>query len=112
MSVTSRHGGSPRAPATNRLYPPCPDVSYGFGDKLVGDIKYVKGVSNEDDSANMLTGIAARYDQVLGRQGRRRDFLQRPRLAPEQNQLERGSVSAEFRQPLLQRPFVHAMGCQ
>src|SRR4051812_21772419 len=28
------------------VYPPCPDVPYGFGDKLVGDIKHVKGVSD------------------------------------------------------------------
>src|SRR4051812_30726206 len=25
------------------IYPPCPEVPYGFGDRLVGDITYVKG---------------------------------------------------------------------
>lgn len=47
------------------IYPPCPEVPYGFGDKLVSDITYVKGVSNPDDSQNMLTRVADRYDQVL-----------------------------------------------
>lgn len=47
------------------VYPPCPEVSYGFGDKLVGDIKYVRGVSDHDDDNNSLTPIAAKYDQVL-----------------------------------------------
>lgn len=47
------------------VYPPCPEVSYGFGDKLVDDILYVKGVSDPDDEKNALTPIANRYDQVL-----------------------------------------------
>ncbi len=47
------------------VYPPCPEVSYGFGDKLVGDIRYVKGVSDPDDANNALTKVADRYDQVL-----------------------------------------------
>src|SRR5436190_13178856 len=47
------------------IYPPCPDVPYGFGDKLVSDITHVKGVSNVDDSVNMLSPVADRYDQVL-----------------------------------------------
>jgi len=47
------------------IYPPCPEVPYGFGDKLVSDITYVKGVSNIDDSANMLSKVADKYDQVL-----------------------------------------------
>lgn len=47
------------------IYPPCPEVTYGFGDKLVNDITYVKGVSNPDDEQNMLTRVADRYDQVL-----------------------------------------------
>ena len=47
------------------VYPPCPETIYGFGDKLVGDITYVKGVSNEDDSVNMLSKVADEYDQVL-----------------------------------------------
>lgn len=47
------------------IYPPCPEVSYGFGDKIVGDIQYVKGVSDPDDENNTLTGVAGKYDQVL-----------------------------------------------
>jgi phytanoyl-CoA hydroxylase len=47
------------------VYPPCPEIEYGFGDKLVSDIKYVKGVSNADDDVNMLAPVADKYDQVL-----------------------------------------------
>ncbi|MBC8105822.1 MAG: phytanoyl-CoA dioxygenase family protein [Anaerolineae bacterium] len=47
------------------IYPPCPEVSYGFGDRLVGDILHVKGVSDPDDERNSLTEVANRYDQVL-----------------------------------------------
>jgi len=47
------------------IYPPCPEVGYGFGDKLVGDIHYVKGVSDTNDDKNALTPVAAKYDQVL-----------------------------------------------
>lgn len=47
------------------VYPPCPEVSYGFGDRLVADITHVKGVSDEIDANNALTPIAAKYDQVL-----------------------------------------------
>jgi phytanoyl-CoA hydroxylase len=47
------------------IYPPCPEVPYGFGDKLVSDITFVKGVSNVDDSVNMLSRVAEKYDQVL-----------------------------------------------
>ncbi len=47
------------------VYPPCPEVPYGFGDKLVKDITYVKGVSDADDSKNMLTRVASKYDEVL-----------------------------------------------
>lgn len=50
---------------TEPVYPPCPEVGYGFGDKLVGDIRYVKGVSNTDDSKNALSRVASKYDQVL-----------------------------------------------
>src|SRR5437868_6095243 len=46
------------------IYPPCPEVPYGFGDKLVSDITYVKGVSHIDDSMNMLSKVADKYDQV------------------------------------------------
>lgn len=48
------------------VYPPCPEMGYGFGDKLVSDIRYVKGVSNDDDAKNALSRVADRYDQVLG----------------------------------------------
>ena len=47
------------------VYPPCPEVSYGFGDKLVNDITYVTGVSDTDDEKNMLSRVADKYDQVL-----------------------------------------------
>jgi len=50
---------------TEPIYPPCPEVPYGFGDKLVGDIQYVKGVSDPDDEHNMLARVADKYDQVL-----------------------------------------------
>ncbi len=47
------------------IYPPCPEVPYGFGDKLVNDITYVKGVSDPVDEHNMLTRVADKYDQTL-----------------------------------------------
>lgn len=47
------------------VYPPCPEVAYGFGDKLISDIRYVKGVSDHRDEHNHLTPVADRYDQVL-----------------------------------------------
>jgi ectoine hydroxylase-related dioxygenase (phytanoyl-CoA dioxygenase family) len=47
------------------VYPPCPEMGYGFGDKLVKDIRYVKGVSDDDDTKNALTPVADKYDQVL-----------------------------------------------
>lgn len=47
------------------IYPPCPEVGYGFGDRLISGIQHVKGISNVDDSVNMLAPIADRYDQVL-----------------------------------------------
>lgn len=47
------------------IYPPCPEVRYGFGDKLVHNIQHVKGVSDPNDENNMLTRVADRYDQVL-----------------------------------------------
>ncbi len=47
------------------IYPPCPESSYGFGDKGVDDITYVKGVSNPDDEQNTLTRVADRHDQTL-----------------------------------------------
>jgi ectoine hydroxylase-related dioxygenase (phytanoyl-CoA dioxygenase family) len=46
------------------VYPPCPDGTYGFGDRLVSDVTHVRGVS-EDDSINTLVPIAARYEPVL-----------------------------------------------
>jgi len=54
-----------KASAAEPVYPPCPQVGYGFGDKLVSDIKHVKGVSETDDSKNSLSPIADRYDQIL-----------------------------------------------
>src|SRR5207237_395750 len=50
---------------TEPIYPPCPEVLYGFGDKLVSDITYVKGVSNPDDQVNMLSRVASKYDHIL-----------------------------------------------
>ncbi len=47
------------------VYPPCPEIEYGFGDRGVNDITYVKGVSDTTDENNMLTKVADRYDQVL-----------------------------------------------
>lgn len=47
------------------IYPPCPEVGYGFGDKIVGDIQYVRGVSDPDDENNTLTGVAGKYDHLL-----------------------------------------------
>ena len=47
------------------VYPPCPEMGYGFGDKLVSDITYVKGVSDTDEDRNMLSRIAGRYEQAL-----------------------------------------------
>ncbi len=47
------------------IYPPCPEISYGFGDKAVSDIRYVKGVSDPDDAVNSLAAVADHYDQVL-----------------------------------------------
>lgn len=47
------------------IYPPCPEVGYGFGDKGVDDITYVQGVSDPDDEKNMLSRVADRYDQAL-----------------------------------------------
>src|SRR5690606_31980486 len=48
------------------VYPPCPEVKYGFGDRIVRDIRYIKGASDPDDASNTLSPVAARYDQVLG----------------------------------------------
>jgi len=47
------------------IYPPCPNAGYGFGDRLVGDILHVKGVSDPDDEQNSLSEVANKYDQVL-----------------------------------------------
>ena len=45
------------------VYPPT--TGYGFGDKRIGDIAYVGGVSNPNDDENDLAPIASRYDNVL-----------------------------------------------
>lgn len=47
------------------VYPPCPQVNYGFGDKLVGDIRHLHSSSDTDDSKNGLSPIADRHDNVL-----------------------------------------------
>ena len=54
------------------VHPPCPTVNngeirYGFGDRLVEDVQWVKGVSNADDAQNDLAQAAGKYDQVLGK---------------------------------------------
>jgi phytanoyl-CoA hydroxylase len=54
-----------KASGVEPIYPPCPEVAYGFGDKLIGDIKHVKGVSDVNDEANDLSRVADKYDQVL-----------------------------------------------
>ncbi|MEM9251896.1 MAG: phytanoyl-CoA dioxygenase family protein [Planctomycetota bacterium] len=48
------------------VHPPCPEVNYGFGDRLVSDVKHIKNASDPDDNTNHLTEVADRYDQVLG----------------------------------------------
>lgn len=62
-----RNGGLwfAKGSASEPIYPPCPEVGYGFGDRLIGDIAYIKGASEPDDTANHLTPIADRYDHVL-----------------------------------------------
>lgn len=45
------------------VYPPL--HGYGHGDRAIGDISYVEGVSNTDDAVNGLARIADRYPQVL-----------------------------------------------
>jgi len=50
---------------TEPVYPPCPEAGYGFGDKMIEDIRYVKGISNTEDAKNSLSRVADRYDQVL-----------------------------------------------
>lgn len=47
------------------VYPPCPEAGYGFGDKLISDIQYIKGVSDDRDEHNHLSPIADKYDQLL-----------------------------------------------
>ena len=45
------------------VYPP--KKGYGFGDRALGDIEAVGGVSNPDDEQNDLTRIADRHPQLL-----------------------------------------------
>jgi ectoine hydroxylase-related dioxygenase (phytanoyl-CoA dioxygenase family) len=45
------------------VYPP--KGGYGHGDRGIGDISYVDGVSNPEDAENDLAPIADRYPQVL-----------------------------------------------
>ena len=51
--------------ASEPIYPPCPEVEYGFGDKMIRDITYIKGASEPDDESNHLSPIAEKYDSVL-----------------------------------------------
>ena len=45
------------------VYPP--KSGYGHGDRAIGDISYVGGVSDPNDEQNDLSKIAGRYDQLL-----------------------------------------------
>src|SRR5687767_14338823 len=45
------------------IYPPA--TGYGYGDRLLRDIRHVSGVSDSDDSRNELAPIADRYPQLL-----------------------------------------------
>jgi ectoine hydroxylase-related dioxygenase (phytanoyl-CoA dioxygenase family) len=45
------------------VYPPTD--GYGFGNKNLKDIRYVKGVSDVDDSKNDLSRVADKYPQIL-----------------------------------------------
>ena len=45
------------------VYPP--KTGYGYGDRVLGDVSYVSGVSNPADDHNDLAKIADRYVQVL-----------------------------------------------
>jgi phytanoyl-CoA hydroxylase len=45
------------------VYPPAD--GYGFGDKQLNNINYVKGVSDTDDDKNDLAKVANKYPQVL-----------------------------------------------
>lgn len=45
------------------VYPP--DKGHGFGDRQLGDVHGVSGVSNPNDEENDLTRIADRYPQLL-----------------------------------------------
>ena len=47
------------------VYPPCPDGTYGFGDRLLGDVTHVRGVSDADETVNMLARVASCYEHVL-----------------------------------------------
>ena len=51
--------------AAEPVYPPCPGIPYGFGDRLISGIKHVKHVSDTNDARNFLSPIANKYDQVL-----------------------------------------------
>ena len=54
-----------KASGNEPIYPPCPEIEYGFGDKLVKDIQYIKGASDPTDENNSLAKVADKYDQVL-----------------------------------------------
>ena len=48
------------------IYPPCPSMSHGFGDRLISDVKHIENPSDPDDEANFLSPVAQRYDHILG----------------------------------------------
>ena len=54
-----------RGSGAEPVYPPCPDGSYGFGDRLVSDVMHVRGVSDTEENVNMLARVAANYEHVL-----------------------------------------------
>jgi ectoine hydroxylase-related dioxygenase (phytanoyl-CoA dioxygenase family) len=54
-----------RGSGVEPVYPPCPDGTYGFGDRLLSDVTHVRGVSDADENVNMLAQVAANYQPVL-----------------------------------------------
>ena len=53
------------------VYPPCPEVEYGFGDRLVGDITHVKGVSRRGRRRPTRSSrVATKYDSARRRRRR------------------------------------------
>lgn len=48
------------------IYPPCPELGYGFGDRMVKGITHIQHPSDPNDDINTLTNVARGYDHVLG----------------------------------------------